>query len=45
MRPDTFEAIDLTELAELIEDEDDESENTERAAPDLRASTADNAVA
>jgi hypothetical protein len=47
MRSETFEAIDLTELAELIEDEDGDSDEPEPAAPSVRATTAvaDNAVA
>jgi len=33
MPPETFEAIDLTELAELLEDEDCESDDSEHASP------------
>jgi len=47
MAPDTFEAMDLTELAELIDDEDCDSEASERAEAEVRAATdpGENAVA
>ena len=47
MAPDTFEAMDLTDLAELIDDEDCDSESSERAAAEVRAATdpGENAVA
>lgn len=42
---ETFEAIDLTELAELIEDEDSESEDSDGVAATLHAPTGEAATA